>query len=231
MLRSTRFRGMRYRNAGARTGVAVPRTRQSRGNPWAPRFVGDDLRGTPDDVLQTAAGLDLGRRPAGLDISEIAVHQVSVHSTRSVTRFAEPDFYRSGRRRTLRERRSAEMAAPSLRAAAQVTQIEPIRSACSAAASPSMRSRMTGGAAFRGDSQMRVKVVVQRHADTVLEPGCRQNLGIFGPVPSNLHYMHGVKATRPQDRRRTGRESLVQQECDHATRSIPRLSSSTDAAA
>jgi len=116
--------------------------------------------------------------------------------------------YRRGRRRTRREWPSAETAAPSRRAALQFRQIEPSKSACPAVSRPSMRSRMT-----EGDH-----LPQSQGARESRGPALRRHGSGVGLLPKYPHLPPGC-------------ESLVQQKCDHATRSIPRLSSSTVAAA
>ena len=82
-----------------------------------------------------------------------------------------------------------------------------------------------------GNGQVRVEVVIERHADPVRYSREFQNLWIVRVSHSDLTDVNRFVALLPEQRRGTGRQTLVQKKRDHATLSIFRLSSSTVAAA
>ena len=84
-----------------------------------------------------------------------------------------------------------------------------------------------GRVALSCDGQVGVKVVIQRHANPAGLTRGLQNLGILGIRYSHLTHVDSRDSTRSEQACRTGSQPLVQQDGNHATRSIPRLSSST----
>ncbi len=78
---------------------------------------------------------------------------------------------------------------------------------------------------------MSVKVVIQCDADAGGVPCIFENIGVFPAIHSNLDHVDGVNPLFSQALSGGGRETLIQQESAHATRSVDRRSSSTVAAA
>ena len=87
------------------------------------------------------------------------------------------------------------------------------------------------GASRSGERKMSVKVVSESDTNPICLPRRLENLRVFGLRQSDLTDVDRVNAANPKNRRRTRRESLVEQNRDHATRSMLKLSSSTVAAA
>lgn len=78
---------------------------------------------------------------------------------------------------------------------------------------------------------MGVKIVIEREANPRLAPGDLQNTDVLRALHAHLGYMHRVESLLTEDSCGLGSQSLIEQKPSHATRSMPRLSSSTAAAA
>ena len=76
-----------------------------------------------------------------------------------------------------------------------------------------------------------MEVMVHGHANAFLRSSRRQNVKILGSIQSNLHDVDCIEAALSQQGGGAWRKSLIQQNGGHATRSRPKLSSSTLAAA
>ena len=82
-----------------------------------------------------------------------------------------------------------------------------------------------------GDRKVSVKIVIERDANPTRIPGGLQDLGVPEPQPNRSHSRGCIEAAFCEQDRGARCQSLVEQNLDHAMRSIPRLSSSTIAAA
>jgi hypothetical protein len=82
-----------------------------------------------------------------------------------------------------------------------------------------------------GGGQVRVEVVIERHANARIVSGELQDLRVLGAVHADFGDMHGVEPLPAKDGGRTGSEPLVEKDSFHATRSVLSRSSSTVAAA
>src|SRR5262249_15017890 len=76
-----------------------------------------------------------------------------------------------------------------------------------------------------------MEVVIKRHANPIPRSRCVENLHILGFANADLANVDGFDAALTKQYRCTRGQPLVQQNRDHATRSMLRLSSSTAAAA
>jgi hypothetical protein len=123
---------------------------------------------------------------------------------------------------------SAEIAAPSERAASHCRYTDRIRSAWPNASSPWTRSSTTEGRPCPVAAKVRVEIVIQRYADARIVTGELQNLGIFGPLHPDPGDMNGVKAARAKNGRCARSQPMIEENPFHTTVS---RSSSTAAAA
>lgn len=82
-----------------------------------------------------------------------------------------------------------------------------------------------------GCSQVRMKIMIQRHAHSRVASRELQNFGILSLIHSNLGNVNSVKPFPAKNCRRMRSQPLVEKNPLHATRSVPSRSSSTVAAA
>ena len=80
-------------------------------------------------------------------------------------------------------------------------------------------------------SEMPVKVVVERNANPVLSARNLQNLLVAGPLHTNLGHMNRVPTCCAQQTSGPRRQPLIEQHPSHATLLVNLISSSTEAAA
>jgi hypothetical protein len=81
------------------------------------------------------------------------------------------------------------------------------------------------------DGEVGVKIVIERHANPARLPRTLKDLDILRRGQPDLTHMDCLNAALRQQDGGPRRQSLIEQNRDQATRSIPRLSSSTAAAA
>lgn len=102
--------------------------------------------------------------------------------------------------------------------------MDAIKSACPCALRPSTRQQDHGWATLTGDGKVGMKIVIERDANPARIPSGLEDLLIL-----SLSQTHLIHVDEEDGRAR--RQPPIEQNLDHATRSIPRLSSSTVAAA
>src|ERR1051326_4201633 len=88
-----------------------------------------------------------------------------------------------------------------------------------------------GGLPLSGSGEMCVKIVVEGDADPIRPPRLTENLSVIGSSHSDLAHVKRVESASPKDFSRLRRQPLIHQNRIHATRSMPKLSSSTVTAA
>lgn len=87
------------------------------------------------------------------------------------------------------------------------------------------------GSSLTGDREVHMKIVVERDTNPARKTSGIEKLTIISLRQSDRTHVYCVDAPFAKQDRRTRSQALVEQNRNHATRSMPRLSSSTLAAA